>query len=53
MTTQIDVLNAQIADLENKKAGVDTTATLQKARFDLQITNVQSQITALQNPPAE
>lgn len=53
MTTQIDVLNAEITDLQNKLAGVDTAAAVTKARFGKQITDKQAQITALETPPAE
>lgn len=46
-TTQLDVLNAQIAVAQNQLTGIDLQAAAQKARINLQITSLQAQIAAL------
>lgn len=45
-TTQLDVLNAQKAVLENQLTNTDLQATAQKARINLQLANLQTQIDA-------
>lgn len=52
MTTQLDVLNAQLAMLQNRLEGVTLQGTAQSAQINLQITQVQRQIAALPADPA-
>lgn len=44
MTTQTDVLTAQLAVLQNQKAGIALQATAQEAQLDLRISQLQTQI---------
>jgi hypothetical protein len=50
MTTQIDVLEAEVAELQAQNAKIEATADLQVTRNLLTITNKQAQIANLQEP---
>jgi len=52
MTTQIDVLNANVAAAEAQQATNTANAARQNTTLGLQITNWQSQIATLQATPS-
>lgn len=51
-TTQLDVLNAQLALFQNQLTNIDLQAAAQKARVNLQIAQTQVQIAAQPADPS-